>query len=208
MNSCSYLLKSNNRVLSAKEYGYWSLRWSHDNAEQAIKDLGSIAFKDLPIVSQAQKDPFWLQFHLIALYTASYWMFASTFPHLKKTISTETYTATLASMKVGLTDGIRDLRQYDGQPYSKELSSLFMDAFGTFHTTVRDDLVGATGADSNVVNVNLSRTSSEFINGLARFYKINLTEIDILSELTLANFIDDIAPNHILAISELIVFRS
>lgn len=203
MRACNYLLKNNDRLLNAKEYGYWSLRWACPNADQAFNKLHSDPFKSMPIVVQGRAAPFLINLQLIALHAACYWVYAATLPHLAGTISTDSYTETLRLLKCGLEDGVKDLRHGD-QPYSNELVALFMNSFKMFHDSIPSDIVGARIKDKGIINVTLSQTATRFILGTARLYKIDPKELDVASELTLAGFVDDIFLDLILSMKDLV----
>lgn len=193
MNACNYLLKGKpDRLLNAKEYGYWSLRWAGGNADQALRTLQAEPFDSMQVIRSARNGPFFLHLQLIALHAACYWVYAAALPHLANTISTAAYTETLRLLKQGLEDGIKDLRQSDGRPYSAELAGIFMNSFKLFHQAVRDDIVGSSEVDPQVVNVNLSRTAAIFIHGTARLYGVDPADLDAASEIVLGHYIDSI----------------
>lgn len=193
MNACNYLLKGNpDRLINAKVYGYWSLRWAGGNADQALRTLQSEPFESMQVIRSAKNEPFFLHLQLIALHAACYWVYAAALPHLANTISTAAYTETLRLMKQGLEDGIKDLRKSDGRPYSAELAGIFMNSFELLYQAVRDDFAGNSDVDPQVVNFNLSRTAATFIHGTARLYGVDPVDLDTAPEMVLGHYVDDI----------------
>ncbi|MBT9161329.1 MAG: hypothetical protein DDT27_01546 [Dehalococcoidia bacterium] len=207
MESCRYRLSKNGSVLSAQDYGYWSLRWSADSMDPSLKRLLSPPFQDLPLISAAKAASFFLSFQLIALYGACYWIYP-TLPNFSNAISVEKLTQTMREMKTGRDDAIKDLRYSNGEPYSEQAKTIFSGQFGRFYKAIRDDVEANAIRRRGLIDVNLSRTACTFISSTAAMYKVDRANIDTATELFIASYIDNEVSSHLLALHEFINIES
>ena len=152
MHTCSYELINAKRVITAQEFGYWSLQWAFDSANTASGDLCSRS-SEIQLFSAPIAAPLLLQVQLAAMHGACYWMHGLAIPQMTNRISLETYVATMASAKVGLDDAANGLRNSAGDPYPSQLPDVLIRSFGIYYQSLQDDLKASGNGQLDTLNL-------------------------------------------------------
>ena len=174
MASCKYALKSNPaKTVDAKYLGYWSVKWSSDQASRALSAFQNPPLSDIPIIRAAVAQPFHTSMVLIALHGAVYWAVAAGVPALAGSIDSETYASTFDELKRGRDDCLTDLCLPSGEALPAATGRQVSSLFERFYGDVLRDLSDATPKDPDAVDNGISRTTASFVAILEANFKID-----------------------------------
>ena len=91
-------------TLTAKQFGYWSISWAHENA---IEELNSLLQKtEYRIVDSISRMQFPAYLQFLSLYVATYWTYAFLILHVPISL--------LKEMQIGMEDGLNTLGDSEG----------------------------------------------------------------------------------------------
>lgn len=174
MATCRYALKSDPaKTVDAKYLGYWSVKWSSDQASQALAAFQHPPLSDIPIVQAAVAQPFHTSLVLIALHGAVYWAVAAGVPALAGHIDSETYAATFDELKRGRDDCLTELCLPSGENLPAATARQVTRLFERFYGDVLRDLSDAAPQDPAPVDAGISRTTATFVTILEANFKID-----------------------------------
>lgn len=136
-------------------FGYWSLRWSDELANQSLEELsgGSLDGCSRYMGSYLTK------LQLLALYTASYWSYAVYILGVPSEC--------VDQMKVGLTDSIKEYSDPNGEAISEKFIEVFHSFFKRSFKSIGDDLNDTP--DPEVYNPDINHVAKSF-NEAVEFY--------------------------------------
>ena len=169
-----FLRSSGNEAISPSQYGYWSVRWSADNASGVIEDM----FRKNPNTHATfarcfQENEFPAHMQFMALHTAAYWAYAT----FVLGVSAEV----VEKMKTGLEDGLKDLLTPKGEPYSKDLLELFKASFSQYYKSMQTDFT--SDADPRAFNPDVNELAKCALGIFSKLYpKLNKSGTDELAD--------------------------
>lgn len=148
--------------LSPQQYGYWLLRWSHDNASGVLEDLKNHNFKDSAYAAAFRSNVFWAYLQFVALHAACYWYYASEVLSVPAEAQHQ--------MKAGLDDAIKDMRNPAGQSLSDFEQKYLRNSISAYFQANIDEYVYATQADPKAFRPDASELSKKFFEIIAPAY--------------------------------------
>jgi len=164
MATCKYALRSNpSKTVDAKYLGYWSVKWSSDQASAALQAFQHPPLGEFPIMRAAVAQPFHLSLVLIALHGAVYWALGAGVPALGQRIDQATYGETMSDLRQGRDDCLSDLVTPSGQPLPAETRQQVVALFERFYEDVLRDLSEPVPADEAAAASRIGRTAASFI---------------------------------------------
>jgi len=189
MATCRYALKSNPaKTVDAKYLGYWSIKWSSDQASQALTAFQNPPLYDIPIIKAAVAQPFHTSLVLIALHGAVYWAAAAGIPALEGRIDSETYAATFDELKRGRDDCLTELCLPSGEALPAATAKQVTSLFERFYSDVLRDLSEGTEQVHEAVDDGISRTTATFVTILEKNFEI---DFPLDQQLTFGGFVDE-----------------
>ncbi len=186
MASCKYALKSNpSKTVDAKYLGYWSVKWSSDQASAAMQALQQPPLGEFPIIREAVRQPFHLGLVLMALNGAVYWALGAGVPALGQRIDQASYAATMADLRQGRDDCLTDLVAPAGGALPAETRQQIVALFERFYEDVLRDLSEPAPVDAAADRV--SRTAASVATILQANFKVDFPHEQ---QLALGRFVD------------------
>lgn len=173
MASCKYALKSNpSKTVDAKYIGYWSVRWSSDQASAALLAFQRPPLDEMPIMRAAVGQAFHTTLVLIAMHGAVYWALAAGVPALGQRIDQATYGETMNDLRQGRDDCLTELCLPSGDPLPKETRQQVVALFDRFYEDVLRDLSEPAPAAA-IAAERISRVAASFITILQANFKVD-----------------------------------
>lgn len=189
MATCKYALKSNHsKTVDAKYLGYWSVKWSSDQASAALQAFQNPLLSDFPIIRAAVAQPFVTSLILIAMHGAVYWALAAGIPKMSGQIDAETYSRTIDDLRRGRDDCLSELRLPAGEPLPRAMAEQVGNLLERFYDDVLHDLSDTTAQDPLALVPRISRTASTFATTLAGNLK---TDFPADQQLVFAGVVDE-----------------
>lgn len=189
MASCKYALKSNpSKTVDAKYLGYWSVKWSSDQASAALQAFQRPPLSEFPIIQAAVAQPFHTSLVLIALHGAVYWAIGAGFPALSGRIDQEAYAATMGDLRRGRDDCLTDLCLPSGQPLPKATVQQVTSLFERFYEDLLRDLSEAAPQEPAAPEVRVSRTTATFVTILQANFK---SDFPVDQQIVFGRFVDE-----------------
>jgi hypothetical protein len=148
--------------LSPQQYGYWLLRWSHDNTSGVLEDLKSQTFKDSAYAAAFRGNAFWAYLQFLALHAACYWYYASEVLGVPEEAQHQ--------MKVGLDDAVKDMRNPGGQSLSDFEENYLRSSISAYFQANAAEHDYARKADPRVFRPDASELSKKFFEIIAPAY--------------------------------------
>lgn len=186
MATCKYALRSNpSKTVDAKYLGYWSVKWSSDQASAALQALQQPPLGDFPILREAITQPFHLSLVLMSLSGAVYWALGAGVPALGQRIDQTTYADTMADLRRGRDDCLTDLLTPAGQPLPAETRQQIVALFERFYEDVLRDLSDPVPADASADRI--SRSAASVVTILQANFKVDFPHEQ---QLALGRFVD------------------
>lgn len=177
MASCRYALKSNpSKTVDAKYLGYWSVKWSSEQAAAALQAFQMPPLAHYPIIREALRQPFHTSLVLIALHGATYWAVAAGFPAMAGRIDAETYARTLDDLRRGRDDCLTELSTPGNEPLPKATAQQVTSLFERFLGDILSDLSGPPphGTDApDAADARISRATATFVAILQANFKVD-----------------------------------
>ncbi len=176
MASCRYALKSNpSKTVDAKYLGYWSVKWSSEQAAAALQAFQMPPLAHYPIIREALRQPFHTSLVLIALHGATYWAVAAGFPAMAGRIDAETYARTLDDLRRGRDDCLTEISTPANEPLTKATTQQVTSLFERFLGDILSDLSAPPpqGADADAADARISRATATFVAILQANFKVD-----------------------------------
>ena len=167
--------------LSPAQYGYWLVRWSHDNAIGSLEELKGKNFAQSPLAKAINVASFWAYIQLLAIYIASYWFYASEFLHVNEDQS---------EMKVGLDDGIKDLRQGNGEYLSSFQEKYLRGSISAYLNANIEDIVASRRDDPRIFKPDASVLARKFFEITVPLYP-DIKNASITDQMLIGHFVAD-----------------
>jgi hypothetical protein len=192
-----------NESMTPAQYGYWAVRWAHDNATGTLNDLlKNKKHSDFNFVRAIRQTQFPAYLQFLALYVAAYWVYAASFLGVQ--------VATINEMAQGMNDGLKDLRNSKEAAYGEEIINIFKMSFGAYYKSMRMDSSDVSEADPMAVNLSINNVTKSALHNFAQFYpSLNVSGIDTQSDaqieidrLFFSNFIADIPTSLFLSLKD------
>ena len=166
--------------MSAREFGYQSLRWSDAPARQSISHLAKPPWGKTEIISGALKRSYETTLFLLALHTASHWAFAAAIPSVLGGLNTQHFTDTLRELKKGTEDATRELVLPKGTPVPAEVSTFVSGLTGNFFQDMISDIGELAAKDNDAFQSTPSRSGNRFLNLLKDNFSIPLHPSEVV----------------------------
>jgi len=152
--------------ISPAAFGYWSVRWAADAAKGYTDD----------------ESDYWNSFHMylqvLALFTASYWVYAIKILSVSEEIIDE--------FEIGFNDSISDLLEPDGQPLSERNKKLLYAYSRKYLFSMFDEF-----GETEKTDAPFSVLSANFIE-MIEYYFLEKNKMDILERMRITNQIAEI----------------
>lgn len=173
MAGSKYALKSNpSKTVDAKYLGYWSVKWSSDQASAALLAFQRPPLAEMPMIRAAVGQAFPTTLMLIALHGAVYWALAAGVPALGQRIDQTTYGQTIDDLRDGRDDCLTELCLPSGDPLPKETRQQVVALFERFYEDVLRDLSEPVPADAAADADRISRSAASLIAILQANFKV------------------------------------
>lgn len=174
MPSCKYALKSNpSKTVDAKYLGYWSVKWSSEQASAALQAFQMPPLADYPVIREALRQPFHTSLVLIALHGAVYWAVAAGFPAMAGRIDAETYSQTLDDLRRGRDDCLSELSTPANEPLPKATRLQVTSLYERFLGDILNDLSAPPPEGPSAADAGISRVTATFVAILQANFKVD-----------------------------------
>ncbi len=168
--------------LSPAQYGYWLVKWSHDNAIESLEELKSKTFARSPLARAINAANFWAYIQLLAIFIATYWFYASEYLHVVEDQS---------EMKIGLDDAIKELRLSNGERYSGFQEKYLRGSISAYVNANYEDIVASQKDDPSIFKPDASVLSRKFFELIGPPYP-NIKSLTAADQLLIGHFVADL----------------
>ena len=128
-------------------------------AKNSIEELKKKECRSNGLISKARSNPFAAELQYLAVYVAAYLFYAIQICQAPDTVNND--------LRKGVDDGIKDLRNPDGEPYEEELVKFFMSSFALYFKAQQKDIE----SDPHIFNIDGSNVAKDFVEMLSRSYQ-------------------------------------
>jgi hypothetical protein len=186
MTKGKFVIQSTGEKMNPAEYGYWTVKWAHDGAIGSLEQLKGPEYDWSSLVKAIRITNFPVYLQLISIYIAAYWCYATEILHIPSHVPIE--------MKRGLDDGIKQLKQGNGNPLNEEQVKYLRGSISVYLNAGLEDLTNSQIADPNIYNPDISVVAKKHIEIISKFYSKNevLNELD---RMAIGHFVADIPIN-------------
>ena len=201
MSSCLYIAKTDaSKSLPAKHFGYWSLRWSAESAQNSLTQLRAAPYGTIAGVQTSLARVYELKLLLTALHAGAHWAFAAAIPTLFRNLRTEDFSQTLEELKAGCDDATKELLLPNGNAVNIEISQFVSVLTGNFFQDLLVDLGDSAIRPKQALPPIPSRPAARFIKLLENNFQVKFEPVEIV---VLGPVIDEIVQSTIRALDEL-----
>ena len=179
--------------ITPRQFGYWSVRWAHDNTLGQLETLLNKKNNVFPFVNSIREIQFPAYLQFLALHAASYWTYA--------VLVLVVEVPAIHEMGIGMDDALKEIGDPDGKPFSEDLKSLFKKSFATYYKSITDDF--RAGSDPRVYDPDINNVAKIAVHIFSQFYpdlKITSANADDDAQVNidrhfLGNMVADVTPS-------------
>ena len=178
-HSSAFIIKAaNDATMNTAEYGEAVIGWACQVFPSSMSAILESPDQSL-IMEKIRKNPFPLEIQLIALYSATYWVYALSVCKAPESIITD--------LNKGLEIGLTKLHAPQGEPFDASLKELYMISFKAYFSAQTKVFNDHEGDHSSLV-------SQSFFHILSQVYKVNPEQIETITRFHLGHIVDNLTP--------------